>query len=242
MLTERQIDLLSAIVREYIQSSEPVGSIELVKKYNLTFSPATVRNEMGRLIDEGFLQMLHTSSGRVPTPMAYRFFLTDIMEEEEVPVLQEIAMKQRLWPNRFEYEKLLRNSVLSLADITKELSIATTRDGHVIHAGAVNVLDNKEFWDINVAKAALYMLDNYEMLESIFQKTQFTQDDVKVVIGEELGFENLDDCAVIFTEYNSGGEKGGYIAVMGPARMNYSKIIPAIRYTKNLIEELTGSW
>lgn len=241
MLSERQIDLLSAIIKEYIDSSEPVGSLDLVKKYNLKFSAATVRNEMAKLIDDGFLQMPHTSSGRIPTPMAYRFFLEEVMEEEDVPVLQEIAMKQKMWPTRFEFEKLLRNSVLSLADLTKELAIATTKDGHVIHAGAVNVLDNKEFWDINVAKSALYLLDNYELLEKIFQKSPFGATDIKCVIGDELGYDNLDDCCVVFSNYDLG-ERSGYVAVLGPSRMNYARVIPAVRYTKNLIEELAGSW
>jgi heat-inducible transcriptional repressor len=241
MLTDRQIQLLATIIKEYIDSSEPVGSIELVKKYNLSFSPATVRNEMSHLLDEGFLGMVHTSSGRVPTSMAYKYFLEELMEEEEVPVLHEIAMKQKLWPNRFEYERLLRNAVLSLADITKELSIACTSDGHVVHAGAVNVLDNKEFWDINVAKAALNLLDNNELLDNIFAKADFGSNEVKCIIGEDIGYENLENCAIVIAQYKAG-ERSGNVGVIGPARMNYSKIIPAVRYTKNLLEELTGSW
>src|SRR3989339_1586946 len=81
MLTERQIKLIEAIINEYINTSEPVGSVELVDRYNLKFSAATVRNEMARLIEMGFLQMLHASSGRVPTKSAYRFYLTDLMDE-----------------------------------------------------------------------------------------------------------------------------------------------------------------
>ena len=99
MINDRQIKLLNAIISEYINTAEPVGSVEIVKKYNFKFSPATARNEMARLLEEGFLQMIHTSSGRVPTPMAYRFFLDTLLEEDEIPVLQEVAMKQRLWPN-----------------------------------------------------------------------------------------------------------------------------------------------
>ena len=73
--------------------------------------------------------MMHTSSGRVPTSRAFRFFIEDLMEEDELPVLQEVAVKQRLWPQRFEFEKLLRNAALSLAETTKNLAIAVTDDG-----------------------------------------------------------------------------------------------------------------
>ena len=240
MLTDRQLQLLNTIIIEYIDSSEPVGSQVLVKKYNLKFSAATVRNEMARLLEEGFLEMLHTSSGRVPTAMAYRMFLNDLMEEEDLPVLQEVAMKQRLWPSRFEFEKMLREAVIALSDVTKELAIATTADGYVVHAGAVNVLDNKEFWDIEVAREALTLLDRHELLEQIFQKA-VKGEKISCAIGDELGNQRLEKCGIVFAPYASGN-KNGYIAVLGPSRMKYNRVLPAIRYTKNLIEELGGAW
>jgi transcriptional regulator of heat shock response len=240
MLTDRQIQLLNTIISEYIDSSEPVGSQVLVTKYKLKLSAATVRNEMARLIEEGFLEMLHTSSGRVPTAMAYKLYLTDMMEEEELPVLQEVAIKQRLWPARFEFEKMLRQAVVALSDTTKELALATTDDGYVVHAGAVNVLDNKEFWDIDVARTALQLLDRYELLEQIFKKCT-SDKEVKCVIGDEMGNAKLATCGIVFSEYKTGN-KSGYIAILGPSRMKYKKIVPAVRFAKNLIEELGGSW
>jgi len=240
MLTDRQIQLLKAVITEYISSSEPVGSVEIVKKYNMDCSAATVRNEMAKLIELGFLDMLHTSSGRVPTKTAYRFYLDELMQEQELPVLQEVAMKQRLWPNRFHFEKLLREATISLADITQYLSIATIEDGFVTHAGAVNVLDNKEFWEIDVAKSALLLLDDYTLLEKIFNSRPHGGE-VKVVIEDELGMEDLSKCTVVFTPYTSGN-RSGHLAILGPSRMNYEKVIPSIKYTKSLIEELGESW
>lgn len=240
MLTERQIQLLNAVIKEYINSSEPVGSVEIVKKYKLGCSAATIRNEMARLIELGFLDMLHTSSGRVPTKQAYKFYLDEILEEQELPVLQEVAMKQRLWPNRFHFEKLLREASISLSDITKYLAIATINDGFVTHAGAVNVLDNKEFWEIDVAKAALLLLDDYTLLERIFNSSP-EGGEVQIAIEDELGVEDLSKCTVVFTPYSTGNRRGN-IAVLGPSRMNYDKVIPSVKYTKRLIEELGESW
>ena len=240
MLSDRQIQLLQAIISEYILTAEPVGSIDIVEKYNIKCSPATVRNEMARLIDEGFLEMLHTSSGRVPTKMAYRLYLDQLMHETDLPVLQEVAMKQRLWSNRFEFERLLREAVLSLADATRYLVFATTSESYIVHAGAANALDNKEFWDIDVAKAALMLMDNYEILEKVLQNSPFGGD-IKCVIGEEIGLDKLKNCAVVFSNYNTG-KKNGYVGVLGPSRMNYAAVIPAVRYTKGLVEELGGSW
>jgi transcriptional regulator of heat shock response len=241
MLSERQIQLLNAIINEYVNSSEPVGSVEVVKKYNLKCSAATVRNEMAKLIDLGFLDMLHTSSGRIPTRMAYRYYLDELMEEEDMPVLQEVAIKQRVWPIRFHFEKMLREAMLSLADVTNYLAVGTSEDGFVTHAGAVNVLDNKEFWEIDTARAALTLLDSAELLEKIFENAPMGGGQIKVAIENEIGIDNLDKCALVFTPY-SVGKRSGYLAVLGPSRMDYPKVIPAVKYTKGLIEELGESW
>ncbi len=240
MISERQLKLLNAIINEYIRTAEPVGSVELVDKYNLRYSPATARNEMARLIDLGFLEMLHTSSGRVPTPMAYRLFLEELIEEEEMPVLQEVSMKQRLWPFRFEFDKLLRNAVVTLAENTHTLAIGTESDGTVMTSGAVNILDHKEFWDIDVARTALGIIDRYELLEEIFKKAPYGKD-VRTIIGTEIGIENLEHCAFIFAPYSTG-KKAGTIALFGPARMKYEAMMPTVRFTKNLIQELGESW
>lgn len=240
MLTERQVELLKAIIDSYISTSEPVGSVEVVKKYNMHCSAATIRNEMAKLLSMGFLEMPHTSSGRVPTKQAYRLYLDELMQETDLPVLQEVALKQRLWPNRFHFEKMLREAMIALAEITHALAMATTSDGFMTHAGAVNVLENKEFWEIDSAKAALIILDNSEMLERVFQSAPYGGD-VRTVLEDELGINNLSKSSIVFAPY-SVGNRSGHIAVLGPSRINYAQVIPAIRYTKKVIEELGEAW
>jgi transcriptional regulator of heat shock response len=240
MITDRQLRLLNAVISEYINTAEPVGSVEVVKKYNFKYSPATARNEMARLLKLGFLEMAHTSSGRIPTAMAYRLFLDQIMQEEELPVLQEVAMKQRLWPSRFEFDKLLRQAIVSLSENVGELALATANDGYITCAGMVNILDHKEFWDIDVARTALGVLDRHELLEEIFKKAPHGGE-VRSVIGAEIGIENMENCSFTFAQYQAGS-KSGHIGVFGPSRLKYEKVIPAVRYTKNLVEELGESW
>jgi len=240
MLTERQVQLLQAIINEYISTSEPVGSVELVGRYNLKFSPATVRNEMAQLIELGFLDMLHSSSGRVPTKMAYRLYLEELMNESEIPVLQEVAMKQRLWGLRFEFEKLLKETSLALSELTRSLAIATTEDGFIVSSGAVNVLENKEFWDIDVAKEALKITDEFDLYNKIVHSLP-QSGDVKTLIEEEIGLEKLNNCAIVFAEFSTTRKKGT-IGILGPSRMQYNSVIPSVRYAANLIHELGGSW
>lgn len=240
MLTERQTHLLEAIIKAYIETAEPVGSNLIVHKYDIAFSPATVRNEMAKLLEEGYLEMLHTSSGRVPTKVAYKLFLEELMEEQEMDVLEEVAAKQRLWANRYEFERMLKQASVSLSEMTHLMVYATTDDGYVISTGCVNILDYKEFWAIDKAKSALYLVDHFELLQKIFDQA-FYKEHVSYVIGDELGSENLSECSMVFSHYTVG-KRQGHIGVFGPARMNYQKIIPAVRYTKSIIEELGGSW
>ena len=238
MLSNRQTQLLNYIIQEYMESPRPVGSTYLVQKYKLDCSAATVRNEMADLIDQGFLEMMHTSSGRVPTSMAYRFFLQELLEEDEIPVLQEVAIKQQVWPARYEIYKLLQELVSATSDFTKEMTVATTADGFVVHAGASHLLDDKEFWDIEVAKVALELVDNYESLTDILSKPSYTDSsEVQCLIGDDLPGDKLSQCSVASTKYQTP-KKSGYIAVLGPARMDYEKIIPSLRYAKKLVEEL----
>ncbi len=239
MLSDRQIQLLSYIIQEYIENSRPVGSTYLVQKYNLKCSAATVRNEMANLIKEGFLEMVHTSSGRVPTPRAYRFFLSELLEEEELPVLQEVAIKQQIWSARYEMHKLLQELVTTISDTIQDLTIATTDDGFVVHAGAANLLDEPEFWNIDTTKAALQLVDKFEILNNVLKKayTGNAKEDVYCLIGGELPGEELRNCALATTRYRT--RKGnGFIAVLGPARMRYERVLPTLKYAKELVEEL----
>src|SRR5881398_3302364 len=75
MLDERKLEVLRAIVEDYVSTQEPVGSKALVERHNLGVSPATIRNDMAALEEEGYIAQPHTSAGRVPTDAGYRLFV-----------------------------------------------------------------------------------------------------------------------------------------------------------------------
>lgn len=234
-LTDRQVSLLKAVIEDYIESAEPVGSQHLVKNKAIDVSPATVRNEMARLMQKGYLEMPHTSSGRIPTTLGLRFYVNSLMEEEDLPVLQEVSLKQKLWEERQNFEKLLKQASLALSEATKGLSVITTDDGHLFYAGSVNLLDHPEFYDIDVTRAILHLLDNHSLISEIISKAGGDQE-AYIMIGEELELSNLKTCGFVFSRYTTG-DKSGIVGILGPARMPYSKIIPVIKYVKNLIIE-----
>ncbi|MDA1337889.1 MAG: hypothetical protein O2871_00840 [bacterium] len=231
--TERQTKLFESIVNEFIETSEPVGSKYLVKKYNLDVSPATVRNDMASLVNLGFLAMDHGSSGRFPTTLGLRVYLNELMEEQEIPIVQEVAMKQRIWEARFSPEKLLHEASHALSELTELLAIVTTSDGHLFNSGAHYLLDQPEFLDIDVTRTILHLSDNHNLITEILNKGK---DDLNILIGDELGLDNLSPCSVICASFKKDKHKG-YIAIIGPSRMHYNRNIPAIRSIKKLIEE-----
>lgn len=147
-LTDRQVQILRAVVEEYTQTAEAVGSETLDKKYNLGVSPATIRNEMAYLVDLGYLKQPHTSAGRVPTPAAVKLYIKEMMKERSLTVAEEVSAKERVWEKRTELGEALRATTQELAQRTGSIGIALTDDMHVYHAGYAHILDLPEFFDI----------------------------------------------------------------------------------------------
>lgn len=88
-LTGRQKTLLGLIIREYVDSTDPISSKGLMEKYALPFSSATIRNEMAVLAERGYIRQPHTSAGRVPTEEGYRYFVQQLMGEVTLPLVEQ---------------------------------------------------------------------------------------------------------------------------------------------------------
>ncbi len=239
-LTERQIQILKAIIEEFIVSAEPVGSEELTAKRQFPFSPATVRNEMAILHQEGFIDKEHSSAGRRPSELGLRYYLTSLMQEQALPVLQEVAIKQRLFQHRQNLGRMLREAAVALAEGTGYIGIVTTHEGTVFHAGTKNILEHPEFFDINVTRAALNLLDSFDLMHDLFSRASDPKA-VTVLIGRELGLANLEPVGLVFAHYGNE-QKGGVVAVLGPSRLNYPVVVPQVRHYSQLLTELMGSF
>lgn len=234
-LTERQLQILKSAIEKYITTGEPVGSENLVEEQNFRFSPATARNELASLMREGFMLKPHTSSGRVPTTLGLRYYLTHLLEEEALSVLQEVAFAQKIQQSKPDFYAMLRAAALVLAEASNQLALVTTDSGFITAAGGANLLSHPEFWDMSVTRAVLDLLDRHEILHELFGKVS-SEGDVHVLIGGELGISDLDPVGVVFTRYQYGN-KGGFAGVVGTNRMPYFKTIPQVRYVSKLLSE-----
>lgn len=122
MLTPRKVEIFKAIVKEFVNSAEPVGSRLLIEKYGLSFSSATIRNEMSDLEKMGLLEKTHTSSGRVPSSKGYRFYVEHLMEDEIHEGI-ETAISQVFMSRRLGVQEAIRQSMDILTHMTSLTSM-----------------------------------------------------------------------------------------------------------------------
>ncbi len=94
-----------------------------------------------------------------------------------------------------------------------------------------------EFYDIDVTRAVLSMLDETNRLLDLFARS-FGEEPIHLLLGDELGYEFLEPCGMVFVQFDAGPEKSGSLGVIGPARLNYPRVIPIVRYFGNLLEEI----
>ena len=239
-LTQRQIEILKSLIEEYIETAEPVGSETLEKKHALSASPATIRNEMVKLTDYGYLKKTHISSGRVPTPAAMKFYVKQLMKEKDLSVAEEVSMKEKVWDVRDKEREFLKECTRALANKTGAIAIATTDGGEYFISGYANVLDMPEFYDIDVTKTLLSAIDEVENIRPLFDLAG--DEDIQILVGEDLGPSLVGPYGFVFRKYTTAGKTSGEIGVIGPTRLNYTYVVPAVRYFGNLIEEIARGW
>jgi heat-inducible transcriptional repressor len=124
-LSERQEYLLSLIVRTFVKTGVPVGSVKLVDLYDLDISSATVRNEMAVLDDLGYLTQQHTSAGRMPTELGYRYFVQRLISEFELPVEEQKMIRHQFHQARLDMGQWMRLAASVLAHSSRSASIIT---------------------------------------------------------------------------------------------------------------------
>jgi len=241
-LTQRQIEILKSLIEEYIETAEPVGSETLEKKYNLTASPATIRNEMVKLTKLNYIKKPHTSAGRVPTSMGMKFYVKQLMKEKALSVTEEVAMKENLWDFREKEQRFLKELTKSLAEKTGALAVASTSYGDLLSSGYANILEMPEFFDIDVTRGLLSAIDEFEYFDKLCSGVFEEEDDVHVLLGEELGPKLQGPYGFVFTKFVTPSKSAGEIGVLGPSRLNYNQIIPIVRYFGNLVEEVAKGW
>jgi transcriptional regulator of heat shock response len=241
-LSKRQQSLLKAIINEFIDTAQAVGSLGLSEKYSLDVSPATIRNEMAILNRLGLIDKTHASSGRVPTATALRWFLNESAREEYEHLDSVIAahIRERLFQRRFNLDKLLSQAVLDLHELTNYLAVAMA-GGHQFMAGISSMLDLPEYQDLTRLRSLLGMIEDYQSLLNMLNKHNMSQE-VQVIFADETDHYRNTNTAFAFTRVVLHNNQSVYLGVIGPYRMNYARVIPALTYVVSNLEDVSAGW
>ena len=242
-LTARQTQLLKAIIDEYIETAGAVGSESLDKKFNLGVSPATIRNEMVALTKSGYLKQLHTSAGRVPTPVAMKFYIDQLMEEKQMSLVDEVKAKEEVWDSRADLKNLMEEATHALSERTQSLTVAALDEGDVDkkfwRSGHSYIFQNPEFSDLATCASLFSFLEQGDKLDRLFFEISQPTSIMDVLFGEELGMPEISSVGIITTHFKVRG-KPAMLGIIGPARLEFATAIPVLRYFRNLIEEVAS--
>ena len=334
MLDDRKKKVLQAIVEEYINTAEPVSSNSLISKYDLQCSSATIRNEMADLEKQGLLDKMHTSSGRIPSAKGYRYYVDQLLKDDNISVEEVKYISNKLETKVHEIEELTKITANTISEITHYttvtigpkaneqiiqeikfvllgtrmiLAVIMTDTGMVketiikfdedvtdkqvetlnyvfnnklkgkaieqidrpleeyLYAemsdmvkvikpiieqikkvlfeeseirlqGARNELDLPEFNSLQVAKNFVNILDEKELIADMLN-SGFAEDINVYIGGENEDEEKMKDFSVVTFKHKVGNKDMGTIGIIGPKRMDYSKVISIMKYISKKLNE-----
>lgn len=224
-MEKRQEQLLKLIVENYLQSAEPVGSSFLAEAEGLKLSGATIRNEMRDLEEKGFLAQPHTSAGRIPTELGYKYYIKNIMKVTLPKKKTQDGIKEHL-RKESNKDKCLKSIGRDVAEqMNSVVMIALNRDV-VYYTGISNLFSQAEFRDYAQAVEMSSIFDQCEeRLEHLYEAVN---KEVKIFIGKEnpLGAA----CGTVVAKV---GQKGLFV-VIGPMRMDYGRTVGFLDYISSI--------
>ena len=333
MLDDRKKKVLQAIVEEYINTAEPVSSNALTTNHGLDCSSATIRNEMADLEKAGYLDKTHTSSGRVPSEKGYRYYVDELLKDDDISLEEIKYISDKLETKVNEIEDLTKIAANTISEVThyttvsigpkantqiiqeikfvllgsrmmmaviltdsgliKETIIKFDEDvtekqietinymfnkklkgqpietidrpleeylydemtysvkvikpiieqikkvlaeEHIYLEGTNRSFDLPEFNSLDVAKNFINVLDTKELVTDMLDSG--FADDIHVYIGEENKKEELKDFSVVTFKHKVNGKDLGTIGIIGPKRMDYSKVISVMKYINKKLKEI----
>lgn len=237
-IQNRKERILGIVVNEYIQTVNPISSGYIAKKYRFNLSSATLRNILAELEVDGLLTHPHTSAGRVPTEEGYRYYVDHLMDEIALLEEHKRCIKLKCEQERRNLASLVERTSEVLSDLTKYTSIVTIEgvDGRLFCKGSSYVVGYPDYQDLQKIQGILAVLDEKErILELINRKLRKK---IQIFIGHELACRNVEDCSMAVSAYQLHNGVTGRIAVLGPKRMNYQKVVSALDYISELIQEM----
>lgn len=230
-MTDRQKQILCAIIEQYAEVAVPVGSVMLAKLFGV--SSATIRAEMAELERREFITQPHTSAGRVPTDKGYRFYVNTLTENQETTLERrgERALTARVQHGGIP-ERTIRNAVDTLVELTHNLGLATIGN-QLYMSGLSNLFGQPEFMNGAQVQQVARLLDNLEP----WLREAAPNEPLSVYIGQENPVGRAAGCSLIISRFHSPYSDRSYIGVLGPTRQSYRDVMQLVRHAGEALEE-----
>ncbi|MDE1921604.1 MAG: hypothetical protein KGJ09_08925 [Candidatus Omnitrophica bacterium] len=234
-IQQRKDRILAIVVSQYIKTISPVGSQYITEEHDLDVSAATIRNILAELEEDGYLTHPHTSAGRVPTQRGYRYYVDHLMDEIELLEAEKRRITQEYRHHTQQLEDLMEKTSQVISDLTHYTSIVSLDAGggrKIICKGTSYVVSYPDGSDILKIQAILRVLEEKERLMELIDRT--LEKKIGIYIGHEMALKDMEHCSLAVSRFEKEGLKGR-IAVLGPTRMQYDRVISTLEYVSQLL-------
>ncbi len=264
VISKRQEKLLDFVVREYIRTAKPIGSVLVAGKSHLHLSPATIRNEMFDLEQAGYLSQFHTSGGRVPTDKTYRYFVNSLLEGEanlDLGVEYKTKIKLALGGTPSDPREVNKIVARVLSNLSENLVITgvsteflgglkhrqeTTprQDNDFFKKGLASLFEHPEFRETNKVFQLANFFEEFEEMFKFIEREFFNTlgmprgVPIQILIGGENPFKQIKHETIMCAKYGLPGDCIGSLTLVGPTRMDYEKNISLIKYITEELNKL----
>ena len=232
----RKKEILLAAIELYLNSAAPVSSDILLKKKKIQLSSASVRHVFSELEDVGYLAHPHTSAGRVPTDEGYRLYVNVLMKKKKLSKAEEAFIDKIYELKVRELDDLFFETSKIMSDFTHYTSLVHSfdeDDQKSYFQGVRYILEQPEFNDLHKAHMILEALEQKEELLHLINRNFSGR--TNVYIGKECNCAQMEHCSVIVSRYETGDNRQGRLALIGPTRMAYDEVIPLMDYLSEVV-------
>lgn len=234
-MNDRHKKILSAIIEEYTQTAIPVGSQILAKKYHIAVSPATIRNDMMLLEEEGYLHQPHISAGRIPTDKGYRYFVEQVMPDKELSRQEQQNLQREFLKLKAQNTRLTRTTAKLLSHVSGNLAISGVIDSDEFSDfGMRELMEQPEFQELDemcrLAEALDYVDEKFDQLVK-----DMKDGETRIFIGKENPISEISNCSMMVSPYTLKTGERGILALIGPKRMKYAKNKSVIEFVKKML-------
>ncbi len=237
-LDARRKEVLQAVVEGYIETALPISSQAIAQRLRWRISAATVRNVMAQLHELGLVWQPHTSAGRIPTDIGYRYYIDSLLEIKQLSQREQELIESQYPQQNEAFDEFLTDILRILSNFSRYTALAFFSLGKdkFYFEGTSCILEQPEFQDTRKLQAILRTFEQPEPLVSIMKK-DLDADGVKIHIGKENPYRDIQECSLVISNFKIRNRNMGALGIIGPRRMSYPKVISIVGYTAQIFSE-----